>query len=164
LQFDPSDFCDESIVVLPWSGCWIWVGPDCARGRYGRLSTKLKNELGEFMAHRGSYRRFKGDIAAKTEVCHSCDVGVCVNPHHLFLGTHSENMIDCARKGRLAPVAMIQRGSLNRNAKYDAEFAARVRLFYQQNSISFSALAAHFGLKSKGHAHAIVKGRIWAES
>jgi len=44
-----------------------------------------------------------GEIPAKgMEVCHSCDVRNCINPDHLFLGTHQENVEDMMRKGRSA--------------------------------------------------------------
>jgi hypothetical protein len=34
------------------------------------------------------------------DVCHTCDVRCCIEPHHLFNGTRLDNMQDAAKKGR----------------------------------------------------------------
>jgi hypothetical protein len=75
--------------------CLIWKAQISPNG-YGYFHLNKKNTL----AHRTSYFIFKGDIPKGMCVCHKCDVPSCVNPDHLFLGTHKDNSIDMSLKGR----------------------------------------------------------------
>ncbi len=50
--------------------------------------------------HQLAYRLFVGNIPQDMCVCHSCDNPSCINPEHLFLASHQENMTDRDRKGR----------------------------------------------------------------
>lgn len=76
-------------------GCWIWTGTRDKAG-YGKINRAGKN----YRAHRFFYSFFKGEIPKGLLVCHSCDVPSCVNPDHLWVGTHSDNQNDAYKKGR----------------------------------------------------------------
>jgi len=97
----PFDFIPtEAIQMRFWSkvqktdSCWNWLGGADDRG-YGVFKVNKKmwraSRLSWFFHHEDPKDLF---------VCHKCDVPWCVNPDHLFLGTHHDNIVDCWNKGR----------------------------------------------------------------
>jgi hypothetical protein len=78
------------------SGCWIWTASMNKKG-YGRYH-ETGGESGFTLAHRASWKMNKGPIPDGLLVCHRCDVPQCVNPDHLFLGTHKDNLYDAIKK------------------------------------------------------------------
>jgi hypothetical protein len=83
----------KSVKLTPQ--CWLWLGTKDKHG-YGRLSVNKSPKL----VSRLSWEIFVGPIPMNLLVCHKCDNPQCINPGHLFLGTHLDNMRDMIKKGR----------------------------------------------------------------
>ena len=75
--------------------CKLWPGPVMSTG-YGRMFYNGKRET----AHRVIWEMSFGPIPPGLCVCHSCDVKLCIEPEHLFLGTNRENILDMWNKSR----------------------------------------------------------------
>lgn len=89
-------FCSEicrfrdKIIENKETGCWMWQANKDNLG-YGKF-TPLGGRNG--LAHRASYRLFRGPIEEGKLVLHSCHTPSCVSPMHLRLGSNADNMKD----------------------------------------------------------------------
>lgn len=86
----------------PKTQCWEWTAGKFQDG-YGQF--KFNGAAIGLKAHRAAWILYKGPIPKGNHlgtmcVCHTCDNPPCVNPKHLFLGTHQDNMDDKVNKGR----------------------------------------------------------------
>ncbi len=144
----PEDFFGLTIPE-PNSGCWLWLGPAQNMG-YGVVNYQRKAHL----AHRIAYEITNGPIPEGMEICHRCDVPLCVNPDHLFMGSHAENMGDCRKKGRIRIPGF--QGSAHGNAKLSESDVRAIRA----DGRSLNFLAAKYKI-SKTTVSEIKSRKSW---
>lgn len=124
-------------------GCWLWTGAIVKAVGYGRFGIASREVD---YAHRASWRIFRGEIPAGMYVCHRCDVRACVNPDHLFLGTHGDNMRDAAAKDRIRiPRESYASDDTHQVAKLTNEQVRAIRAAGRSRGIA-SEFARQFGV------------------
>lgn len=131
--------------------CWIWQG--CKWGKdYGSGWLNGRKQG----AHCVSYQLFVGDIPDGLEVMHSCNTPMCVNPKHLSLGTHAQNMAQTTgRRKAMSPA----RGTRHGLAKLTDEKAEQARRLSQQG-LSFKRIGALLGVSGTSIRN-VVRGVTW---
>lgn len=132
----------------PNTGCWLWTGAYDTKSGYGSFGIDGRRHS----AHRASWELHFGDIPSGLCVCHKCDTPQCVNPLHLFLGTHTDNAMDKVRKGRdNTPMGVNQR-----NAKLTDDDVMKIR----NDTRTCKTIAAEYGID--GSTCSIIQlGRTW---
>jgi hypothetical protein len=154
----------EEKVRVGQGECIEWTA-SLGGGGYGHLCY----QDGMLLVHRLAWQALHGPIPAGMLVCHHCDNPRCVNPDHLFLGTHQDNMDDCGRKGRRRPSAgsgwrllrpeQRLRGERIARAKLTPEKVKEIRRRYAAGE-TLSSLGREFGLSHQG-IRSVVLRKTW---
>jgi len=137
------------VEKIPETRCWHWIGAiDHGYGKF-RLGKKT------IPAHRASLFLFRGGevIPGKNLACHKCDNTICVNPDHLFWGTHQDNVDDKMKKGR----HNTGRGMAHTNARLTDENILMIR----HSDKTSEQLAKEYGVAAS-NINAIRSGKRWA--
>lgn len=123
--------------ILTESGCHEWPNSKNSRG-YGTLGGDLNGPT--LAAHRVAWEIAHGPIPPGMGVRHICDNPPCINPEHLLLGTHQDNMDDRTARERQV------RGTRSSKAKLTEDQVRQMRALYATGAVRKVDLAAQFGI------------------
>lgn len=139
--------------VRKGDGCWLWTGGLNKPNGYGQINVQRRHRLAHqvawCIANPGS------SIPPGQCVLHRCDNPQCVNPDHLFLGTHSDNMHDMYSKDRRQSA----RGEKHGLAKLTSQDVIAIRA-RKARGLSLHRLAKDFGVARRTIQH-VVQRRTW---
>ena len=150
----------KSKIIETSNSCMEWQGARSPSG-YGEIKIQGK----KYNTHRVVYRIVCGVFDYSLWVLHKCDNPPCCNPDHLFLGTRSDNMKDCFKKGRLTHIynkRPTQTAQKNHMAKLSKSRINFIRKHYKPRDEKFgaTALGKRFNV-SKGRICDVVHNRTY---
>lgn len=145
----------SNVAQLDSDSCWIWTG--------GIMFVRdfrgyFRNPGKTVYAHREAWRLTYGEIPEGMCVCHKCDVTLCCNPSHLFLGTQAENVADMRSKGRGRYRGTP--GETNSQNKLTESQVKQVLEMIENKTKKQCEIASELGV-SEALISCIKKGRIW---
>ena len=142
----------NKVAIRGFDDCWDWIAAKLPKPEnYGQVYFGGKT----MRAHRVSWIINRGEIPKGMHVLHKCDNPPCVNPNHLWIGTHGENMKDMVIKDRHRP----QDGEDNPNSKLSNKEVQEIRELYKTTKYSHRGLAKIFKV-SRSAIHHIFSKRI----
>lgn len=151
--FDTTSYCARFVKLCcpkdDITGCIEWNGYVNSNG-YGKVSFLNKPR----QAHAVAWELANGeDIPSGNETRHMCDNKLCVNPDHLTVGTHQQNMQDQVDKG------LILRGEQHKRASI-SEATAKMIINSFNNGKSVNERCTEFHT-TKGVIHPIDRAESW---
>jgi len=146
---------DTAYGLGPWGNCWEWTGPLRPHGR-GQFRLNISRGVNmSVRPSRVSFELFNGiRLIPEQYVLHKCDNRKCVNPDHLKLGTHQDNMDDMTDRNRQAC------GENNGAAKNTIIEIKYIRKLYNSNKYNIKEISRLVG-KPYPTVYDIVKNRYW---
>ncbi len=136
-------------------GCWIWLGGLNDRGYAIFHAAKGDNPRRQYKASAYSWYLYTGrHVPDGLFMCHHCDNPLCVNPQHLFLGTHVDNMQDMVEKDRQT------KGEDSHLSKLTEVQVREIRLKYRRGVIGTKQLSELYGV-SNSAVKFIVSNQTW---
>lgn len=133
--------------------CWEWKAGKLSG--YGRIRAWGKTRR----AHRVVWQLTQGDIPDGICVLHHCDNRACVNPAHLFLGTHADNVHDMIAKGR-ENLKVAAKGSAHGRSNLIETQVLEIRKRYAIEDSTLTELAEDYPVGKSGIRH-IVNRLTW---
>jgi hypothetical protein len=144
----------SKVKITKTNSCIFWPARKLESG-YGMISAKGKKRL----SHRLSYEIHFGKIPKGMVICHRCDQPSCVNPRHLFIGTHKDNVYDCINKKRNV-TPPIHTGKNNHHTKLTETKVIEIRKSYASGKINSYELAKKYNV-TRQNIMSIVKLETW---
>lgn len=147
--------------------CWLWTAGVWGRG-YGAFSFRGS----QIKSHRLSFLLCDPIPSETPFVLHSCDVRLCCNPTHLFLGTYADNAADMCIKGRHKTTRgdehysrtnpeKTARGNRLPQAKLTAEIVRRIKATHFSREFTQKDMAKSLNV-STGTISMVLSGKVWA--
>ncbi len=145
----------ENVIKAALDDCWLWTGTKGHHG-YGMMSVGSKRDKSRrnVFAHRLSYELHYGPIPSGAVIRHTCDNPSCVNPGHLIVGSHQENMRDMVSRNRQTL------GTKNPQARITADDVRQIRALAASGTIH-AEIAPRFGI-TRSAVTMIVERKRWA--
>lgn len=143
------------------TGCWLWRGATTNSG-YGLLRIAGISIRANRLAWSLSRKQ---EIPPGMCVMHICDRPACINPAHLEIGTHADNMADMSRKGRATRGSKdsakrgLNKGERNGHARLSEGAVINIRAL-RDAGFTMQKLATLFRT-SIGNIHKVVSGDSW---